>query len=175
MYYTYRRPVSLALRSARPMLQVMNEFWNAFDTQGTPNVAHDAIDAHTPTATVRESATHYTIALDMPGVDASTIDIEVRDEQLIVQAQRPRYELADDEVMHVQEHGSQAFYRAFRIPSDMQADAAEARYVDGVLQLTMPKVAEAPATKIRVKDAKGGFIERMLGKKSECDSSTCCN
>ena len=52
-----------------------------------------------------------------------------------------------------------AFTRSFTLPKTVDSDRISASYKDGVLELTLPKVAQAKPRKIKIKIRPGADIE----------------
>jgi HSP20 family protein len=95
----------------------------------------------------REGRTYH-VELDLPGVAAGDIDLQIERNTLTVSAQRsagfdagPEAPGEEREVVVAErQHGS--FRRQLVLGEGLDADAVQAQYVDGVLRLTIP-LAEA--------------------------------
>ena len=87
---------------------------------------------------VTDEGDHYLLEADLPGFDKKDISLELRDDTLTVRAERKsRVEEKKDKVVRM-ERSYGAYQRSFDI-SGVDADQIKARYVDGVLRLTLPK------------------------------------
>ena len=87
--------------------------------------------------------------IDLPGVDAKTIDVDVEDRTLTVRAERPA--LKDDGVQWLaHERPSGTFARQLTLGYGLALDKISAEYTDGVLTLTIPVAEEAKPRKIEV-------------------------
>jgi HSP20 family protein len=104
-----------------------------------------------PAADVVETADAFRVSLDLPGVDAASIKLEVEKDTLSVQAERRLQALAAGEELHRSERPYGAFARSFTLPSSVDAALVEARYEAGVLTVVLPKRAEARPRTIQVK------------------------
>ncbi len=87
--------------------------------------------------------------VDLPGVDPSSIDIDVEDRTLTIRAERAT-ETADDVQWLSHERPSGTFARQLTLGYGVALDQIEASYVDGVLTLTIPVAEEAKPRKISV-------------------------
>jgi HSP20 family protein len=88
---------------------------------------------------------------DLPGVDASKLDVSVVEGNVLtVQGERPLVEVPGA-VWHRHERGHGNFSRTFTLPTMVDADKVEAKYENGVLTLTLPKAEAAKPRKITVK------------------------
>jgi len=123
-----------------------------------------AIQVHTPTTmeddakpsqvTYRplmdlfETPEHYEIQLAMPGTSPEDIDVSLDGNVLNVEARVPgRYPKG---ARIVQEFGVGDFRRQIRLGEDIDMDQLAARYADGVLTLTLPKVSKRQAKRITI-------------------------
>lgn len=93
------------------------------------------------------------ITLELPGVDADDVDIEVADGRLTVSGERrDRWEDSRGKVL-VRELRYGAFRRTFQLPDGVAADQVEAEADNGLLRLrirNVTKPVEAPR-KIQIK------------------------
>lgn len=89
----------------------------------------------------------YVISAEAPGFDASDFNVELRGDQLVLQARKSREEKTKEK----ESFTSTEFYRAMSIPAYVSADKIEAAYDKGVLTVTLPKTEEGKGRKIVVK------------------------
>ncbi|WP_341358660.1 Hsp20/alpha crystallin family protein [Georgenia sp. M64] len=90
----------------------------------------------------------FVAKFDLPGVDPSSIDIDVDDRTLTVRAERTA--TADDVQWLSHERPSGTFARQLTLGTGLALDKIEAGYADGVLTLTIPVAEEAKPRKIQV-------------------------
>lgn len=88
------------------------------------------------------------VQLDLPGVDAHSIDLEVERDVLTVRAERPARAKDTDPVLTERPTGS--FTRRLRLGQNMDTDHISADYTDGVLTLRLPVTEHAKPRKILV-------------------------
>lgn len=96
----------------------------------------------------------FTALIDLPGVDASTIDIDVEDRMLTIRASRPDVE-AEGAKWLSHERPSGTFARQLSLGRGLALEKIEADYRDGVLKLTIPVAEEAKPRKISVSHGAG--------------------
>jgi HSP20 family protein len=102
----------------------------------------------------------FTAVIDLPGVDPSTIDIDVEDRMLTVRAERPDVDVEGAKwLSHERQTGT--FARQLSLGRGLALDKIEADYRDGVLTLTIPVAEEAKPRKISVTHAGSGSSERV--------------
>ena len=97
---------------------------------------------------------HFVAQVDLPGVDASTIDVDVEDRTLTIRAERR--EQADGDVQWLShERPTGTFARQLTLGYGVAPDRIAADYSDGVLTLTIPVAEEAKPRKISVSHTSG--------------------
>jgi HSP20 family protein len=91
------------------------------------------------------------VEAELPGMDLSSLEIYViGGDQLTVKGERKPPEV-DKGIWHRQERVFGSFSRVLTLPVPVDADKVQARLVNGVLTLTMPKSDAAKPKKIPVK------------------------
>lgn len=91
----------------------------------------------------------FTASFDLPGVDASSIDIDVEDRTLTVRAERRQQAPAEAQWLS-RERATGTVARQLNLGSGLALDRIGASYADGVLTLTIPVAEEARPRKIAV-------------------------
>lgn len=100
---------------------------------------------------VAESDTAYTLHAELPGVKKDDIKISIDGDQVTISAETAaQKEIKDGERVLRTERYSGKYYRAFALGIAVDEDATSARYVDGVLELTLPKKLAAAAKRITI-------------------------
>ncbi|MGE3620171.1 MAG: Hsp20/alpha crystallin family protein [Acidimicrobiia bacterium] len=89
------------------------------------------------------------VSLDLPGVDAASIDVTVERNVLTVRAERRRGELEDGEVL-LSERSHGTFSRQLFLGDSIDSTRIDARYVDGVLTLRLPVAEQAKPRRIPI-------------------------
>ena len=118
-------------------------------------VAYDAsaVNAQAPrlTVDVTEKNGAYRVTADLPGVKKEDIQVAIDGAQVTLTAEVKREkEVADGErVLHV-ERSFGKVSRSFSLPQELDEAKAEARFRDGVLELTLPKKAAAARKAITI-------------------------
>lgn len=91
----------------------------------------------------------FIIHFDLPGIDASSIDLTVEKNVLTVHAQRNRT-VADDVEMIVAERPQGTFSRQLFLGDTLDTEALAANYADGVLTLRIPVAEKAKPRRVQV-------------------------
>jgi len=104
-----------------------------------------------PRVNASESETDYLIHMELPGVDADQLDIEMKEDRLEVSGEK-QVEAAPEgcQLLRAERyHGK--FHRAFEFAAPIDADRIEAEFKHGVLNIRLPKSEKALPRKIEVK------------------------
>jgi HSP20 family protein len=113
--------------------------------------------AFMPLLDVRETVDEYLVVADLPGVRSEDVTIEVDDRVLTISGSRAPVETGEPQLVE-RPYGS--FARTLTLPQGVDADAIEAGYHDGVLELRIPKPAESKPKKIAIGSGTRTAIER---------------
>jgi HSP20 family protein len=100
-----------------------------------------------PALDVRETEDEYQVLVDLPGVKSEDVVVELTDHVLTISGSRGPVET--DGALRV-ERPSGSFVRRLTLPKGVDYDKVVADYRDGVLELRIPKLAEAKPKKIAV-------------------------
>lgn len=103
----------------------------------------------TPAVDIFENDTAIVVLADMPGVDAKSLDIDLRDNTLTLDGEvAPLEGQSEQDVMMEYEVGK--YYRQFSLSEMIDQLKIDAQLKDGVLRLTLPKVEKAAPRNITV-------------------------
>ena len=119
--------------------------------QGFETSAPDA--SWTPAVNIHEEARQFTVRADLPGVKPADIEITAEKGVLSLKGTRNFEQKSDDGHYSRIERVNGKFVRTFTLPDNVQTDAIKAAFKDGVLELTIPKVAKAEPRRIEVQAA----------------------
>lgn len=103
----------------------------------------------TPRVDIRETEAEVLLVADMPGVDETSVTIDLEGSELTVRGRftpkaPERYSLT------YQEYGSGDYERSFTIGEAIDRENIQAVVKDGVLRLSLPKAKEAQPRRIAV-------------------------
>lgn len=101
----------------------------------------------------------YIVMFDLPGVDASTIDLTIEKNLLTVSAERES-KLPEDAQVVASERPQGTFSRQLFLGESLDAERVEASYANGVLTVTIPLAEQARPRRIEVR-SKESSIETI--------------
>ena len=123
------------------------------------NTAFDAPAAGTNGQTLRrwmpamdlvETADHFVLRADLPGMSEEDVNIEVEDRVLTVSGERKAEHETTKEGYHRVERAFGAFSRSLTLPEGVNAEAVEAGFDRGVLEIRIPKPEQRKPRKISI-------------------------
>lgn len=101
---------------------------------------------HTLSVNIHEEDEAYILSSLVPGLKAEDLHIQVLDDVVRIEGE---YKVDENNyLLRELPHG--AFTRTLRLPAAIDADHVEARIIDGVLTLRLPKAESARPKRIKV-------------------------
>lgn len=108
----------------------------------------------------------FVVEVDLPGVDPSTIDIDVDDRSLTIRAERQGRDTEAGKWL-TRERPTGTFARQLTLGRGLATDKIDASYADGVLRLVIPVADEAKPRKIAVAHESRGLTAPVSGEVAE--------
>lgn len=109
--------------------------------------------AFLPPADVTISESDLVLTLDLPGLTAGDVSIELLGGHLVVRGERRRSESADGATWAHSERAFGRFERRIKVPDGVDADSITANMENGVLSLIVPKPERLKPKTITIGDA----------------------
>jgi HSP20 family protein len=103
-----------------------------------------------PAVEVSDTAEAVVVKVQVPGINKDDIQLTITENALTVKGEMKEEEKKEDKNYHRQEFRYGAFVRSVALPAPVQAEKASAQLKDGVLEVTMPKSAEAKVKHIPI-------------------------
>jgi HSP20 family protein len=91
-----------------------------------------------------------TLRLDVPGIDPGQLEVTVDRGVLTISGKREE-ERTENDKFFVRERTMGTFTRRLRLSENLNADAVEASYANGVLEVRIPVLEQAKPRKIEVR------------------------
>lgn len=107
-----------------------------------------------PAAELEETADAIHLKLELPGIDAKELDVEVMENAVSVKGER-KFETKSDTDSETKgttrsEFHYGKFQRVIPLPARIQNTQVQAEYKDGILNLTLPKTVEEKNKVVKV-------------------------
>lgn len=92
-----------------------------------------------PSVNVVESDRDFRLELAAPGLERKDFKIEADDHMLTISAEKKEEKKEKNERYSRREYSYNSFSRSFQLPENTIADKVEAKYENGVLNVSIPK------------------------------------
>lgn len=106
-----------------------------------------------PSLDLIETKDSLVAELEVPGINPDDINISVNPDLLTVTGEKTQKRGEQEKNFHIMERGHGSFSRSIPLPTAVNPDQVEARYIDGILRITMEKSQASKSKKIEVKKA----------------------
>lgn len=116
-----------------------------------PGKEAESASTQVPYVDVLDRDKEIVVTADMPGVDKNDIRINVKNDTLEISAEKKMEKETKEEGYIRRERGYDRFYRSIRLPSGVDESKADAKFNNGVLEITLPKTGTAKSKYIQVK------------------------
>jgi len=103
-----------------------------------------------PNLDIIERDNEIVVRAEMPGVDKKDIDISVTDRMVTIKGYTKQEHKEEKGDYFRSEIFQGAFSRTATLPCEVDADKARARFSDGILELTIPKLEASKRHKVKV-------------------------
>ena len=104
----------------------------------------------TPAVDIYENNEFVVVKAELPGVEKDRISVEVKEGILTLRGERGFDRELKDESYHRIERAYGGFHRSFSLPVSVDQEKVTARFLDGVLEVKLPKKEQAKPKQIEV-------------------------
>jgi HSP20 family protein len=147
-----KNPLSLAKTEPASALSPFEEFERRFEDffrrpfslMEAPWTRWSAIAGDvSPAMDIYEEGNDIVVKAEIPGMKKEEIHVDINEKAVTVSGEKKKEEKVErKDYVHLERtYGS--FARTFALPAEVQTDKARATFKDGVLELRVPKTAEA--------------------------------
>lgn len=102
-----------------------------------------------PAVNVIENKNSYKVTLAAPGLKKDDFKVEVVDNMVTISSEKEENKEEKDEKYSRKEYNYSSFCRSFTLPKEVNKDKIEATYEGGILNLVIPKTAEAKVSSVK--------------------------
>ncbi len=107
----------------------------------------------TPAVDIIEETDRFVVRTDLPGVNPEDIDVSMDNGVLTVSGGRQAPELAEESSVRRSERSNGRFLRSFTLPETADAERVTAKSGNGILDITIPKLAQVQPRRVTVQAA----------------------
>ncbi len=154
-------------RTRRPFWSTMRRWMESVgrfidDERDLPHVVAPFADqsffdvAWIPRVEVTEKNGQLQVLADLPGVRLEDLHVQLDGDMLTISGHRERRQERNEGGVHHSEISYGSFQRGIRVSPDLDPNAIEARFHEGVLKLTVPAPRPAVGKSIEIKPGRGG-------------------
>ncbi|WP_158885060.1 Hsp20/alpha crystallin family protein [Rhodanobacter sp. L36] len=131
----------------------IRQTFDRFLQAGASDAARNADSQWAPRVDIREDEQRFVILADIPGIDPAQIDVSMDKGVLSIKGQRDVATDAQDGKFTRVERARGAFHRYFSLPDSADAEGITANGKFGVLEIVIPKKAQATPRRITINAA----------------------
>jgi len=135
-----------------PFNDIVDDLFKGFLVRPVAYEGRSALEAPRLKVDVTEKNGAYQVTADLPGVKKEDIQVAIDGAQVTLSAEvrREKEVVAGERVLHT-ERAFGKVSRSFSLPQELDEARAEAKFRDGVLELTLPKKAAAARRQIEIR------------------------
>ena len=130
----------------REMNRMFDDFFSGFDLLPS-RVSEEPLSRFAPNIDVKETPEKIKVTAELPGMDQKDISVSLEDDFLLITGERKEEKKEDEEEYFYREMSYGSFRRMIPLAAKVDADKVEAEFKKGVLEVTLPKLAEAESEK----------------------------
>lgn len=128
----------------KEMDDLISNFWGSNPTNWLAGNLSPAVD-------VSEQENAFIMKVDIPGLEAKDLNVQVHGNMVTVSGQRQEESETKDKTYYRMERRQGSFSRTINMPCNINEGEVAAEYVNGVLSLTLPKTEASKPKKIAIK------------------------
>ena len=103
-----------------------------------------------PEIDVSENSEEFVVKADIPGISEKDLSVTLSGDNLIIKGERKEEKEEKGKHFHRVERRYGSFQRSIPIPVAVDPDKIKAEYSNGVLEIHLPKTAEAKPKEIKI-------------------------
>jgi HSP20 family protein len=117
--------------------------WPAFRETALPELRFPKVD-------VVDRESEIVVKAEVPGVDKKDLDVSVSEDSVTIKGSTSHEEKEEEGDYHRCEISRGSFSRTVALPATVDGSKARADFKDGMLELTLPKIAKAKRHSVKV-------------------------
>ncbi|KAF0470039.1 HSP20-like chaperone [Gigaspora margarita] len=103
-----------------------------------------------PPLDLHESEKEFVVNAELPGVTKKQVNVDVREDTLVISGETKRDEKYKEGNTHIQERRYGSFTRAISLPRNVKVNDITAKFENGILEVKLPKAEKSAGRKITI-------------------------
>jgi HSP20 family protein len=129
---------------------LQDRFSRAYGSSVPARRDEESLGTWLPPVDVAEDKDRIVLTAELPGFREDQIEIQMENGVLTLRGERKFEEEKEGRSYHRLERSYGQFVRSFTLPSNVNREAIEANFSDGLLEIELPKREEAKPRQIRI-------------------------
>lgn len=125
------------------MNRVFDNFFRNFETGLLSQFSDSSEGMFHPRVEVKESPDELRVSVELPGIDEKDLDLSITCDGLTISGEKREEKSESTRGYYRMERSYGSFHRRIPFPCQIDKDKAEATFKKGVLNVVLPKTAEA--------------------------------
>ena len=109
----------------------------------SPDFFQNSLESMGPRVEVQETDKNILVSAELPGMKEKHINVSLKDDNLIIEGERRSEKKKEGKNFYRSEFSYGNFYRSIPLNVGVDKDKVEATYKDGILEVTLNKLAES--------------------------------
>lgn len=128
----------------REMNRLFDDFFHGFEVEPFSEL-EARFAGFTPNIDVREDDENYTVRAEIPGMAEKDVEVQVSEDTITIKGEKKEEEEDKGKDYYCMERSYGSFHRTIRLPGNINREAVDASFKNGVLTITLPKIGEEKA------------------------------
>ncbi len=107
-----------------------------------------------PPVDIMETEDSIIVTAELPGIEKGDVDVQISQDTIEIKAEVKAEETEEGEDYVRKERSYSSFYRELALPAEVVPDKATAKMNNGILEVSVPKIAQADQDKKKKVDVK---------------------
>ncbi len=103
-----------------------------------------------PAVNIYDDGESFLVRAELPGIDKEGLEITAQGDQLTIRGERKLQQADAPASYHRREREFGRFRRVITLPQRVDSGRVQATYRNGVLEIVLPRVAEAQARRVQI-------------------------
>ncbi|HVP58289.1 MAG TPA: Hsp20/alpha crystallin family protein [bacterium] len=139
------------IRGVMSFRDEMDRLLDEFYGRMSPSQSQESFEGDwCPVLDIAENENDVTAAIELPGLEKDDIKVSIEDDVLTVTGEKKQESTENTKDYRKVERSYGYFKRSVKLPSSVEPGKVKAAYKDGVLRVTMPKLASKKPKEIAI-------------------------